>query len=114
MNALEPRAQVMAALRYVDCVVGFAEDTPLAVITRLLPDVLVKGADYTVETVVGADVVQRAGGRVMLAQLVPGQSTTAILARSRRRSHAGDGRDRESAGHGGAASRRRGRRARSG
>ena len=83
VNALEGRAQVIAALRHVDAVVGFEEDTPLALIRRLLPDVLVKGADYTVETVVGAEVVQAAGGRVVLAQLVPGQSTTAIVARAR-------------------------------
>ncbi len=84
VNALESRAQVIAALRHVDAVVGFDEDTPLALIRRLLPDVLVKGADYTVETVVGADVVRAAGGRVVLAQLVPGQSTTAIVARAAR------------------------------
>ena len=81
VNTLAQRAQVMAAIRFVDCVVGFAEDTPLAVITRLLPDVLVKGADYTVAQVVGADVVLAAGGRVVLADLVAGQSTTGIIAR---------------------------------
>jgi D-beta-D-heptose 7-phosphate kinase/D-beta-D-heptose 1-phosphate adenosyltransferase len=81
MNELQHRAQVMAALSYVDCVVAFDEPTPLALIERLLPDLLVKGADYRVEDVVGADVVQQAGGRVMLANLVPGQSTTAIIAR---------------------------------
>ena len=81
VNTLAQRAQVMAAIRFVDCVVGFAEDTPLAVITRLLPDVLVKGADYTVAQVVGADVVLAAGGRVVLAELVAGQSTTGIIAR---------------------------------
>ena len=83
VNALEARAQVIAALRHVDAVVGFAEDTPLQLIARLVPDVLVKGADYTVETVVGAELVQAAGGRVVLAQLMPGQSTTAIVARAR-------------------------------
>ena len=81
VNSLAQRAQVMAAIRFVDCVVGFAEDTPLQVITRLLPDVLVKGADYTVSQVVGADVVLANGGRVVLAELVAGQSTTGIIAR---------------------------------
>ena len=81
VNTLEQRAQVMAAIRHVDCVVGFAEDTPLELITTLVPDVLVKGADYTVEQVVGADVVLAAGGRVVLAELVAGQSTTRIIER---------------------------------
>ncbi len=72
----------MAAVRYVDCVVAFAEDTPIGLIRALLPDVLVKGADYTVDQVVGADVVQAAGGQVMLAELVAGQSTTRIIARA--------------------------------
>ncbi len=83
VNALEQRAQVMAAIRYVDCVVAFGEDTPYELIADLRPDVLVKGADYTVATVVGADLVQSAGGRVVLAELVPGQSTTGIIARMR-------------------------------
>lgn len=82
VNALAQRAQVMAAIRYVDCVVGFAEDTPLEAIRALVPDVLVKGADYTVDQVVGADVVLEAGGRVVLAELVEGQSTTRIIARA--------------------------------
>ena len=83
VNALEARARVMAALRYVDCVVAFDEATPLELIRALVPDVLVKGADYTVDQVVGADVVQAAGGRVVLAALVPGVSTTGIVARMR-------------------------------
>jgi D-beta-D-heptose 7-phosphate kinase/D-beta-D-heptose 1-phosphate adenosyltransferase len=81
VNTLTARALVIAALRYVDCVVEFAEDTPIELIRTLLPQVLVKGSDYTVETVVGADVVQAAGGRVVLAQLVSGQSTTGTIAR---------------------------------
>ncbi|HLI10981.1 MAG TPA: D-glycero-beta-D-manno-heptose-7-phosphate kinase [Alphaproteobacteria bacterium] len=75
------RAVVLASLATVDLVVIFAEDTPLALIETLRPDVLVKGADYTVDRVVGADFVQSYGGRVLLAQLKPGQSTTATLAR---------------------------------
>jgi len=83
VNGLAQRAQVMAAIRHVDCVVAFAEDTPLAAITALVPDVLIKGADYTVDRVVGADVVVAAGGRVVLAELVPGQSTTGIIAKAK-------------------------------
>ena len=85
VNALDARAQVVAALRHVDCVVAFEEDTPLELIRTLLPDVLVKGADYTVEQVVGADLVQASGGRVLLAGLVPGQSTTGTVARMQRK-----------------------------
>lgn len=83
VNNLGQRAAVMAAIRYVDGVVAFDEDTPFELISALVPDVLVKGADYRVADVVGADVVQAAGGRVVLAELVPGQSTTGIIARMR-------------------------------
>jgi len=83
VNSLEQRAQVMAAIRFVDCVVGFDEDTPLEMIKALLPDVLIKGADYAVSQVVGADVVMAAGGRVILADLVAGQSTTNIISRAK-------------------------------
>jgi D-beta-D-heptose 7-phosphate kinase/D-beta-D-heptose 1-phosphate adenosyltransferase len=82
VNPLAQRAQVMAAIRYVDCVTGFAEDTPIEAIRTLMPDVLVKGADYTVEQVVGAELVLAAGGRVVLADLVSGQSTTRIIQRA--------------------------------
>jgi D-beta-D-heptose 7-phosphate kinase/D-beta-D-heptose 1-phosphate adenosyltransferase len=85
INTLEQRAAVLAAIRHVDCVVAFDEDTPLALIRRLLPDVLLKGADYRPDEVVGADVVQAAGGRVMLCELVDGQSTTRIVERIRTR-----------------------------
>ncbi len=84
VNPLEGRARVVAALRHVDAVVAFDEPTPLELIRTLLPDVLVKGADYTVDQVVGADVVQAAGGRVLLASLVPGVSTTGIVERMQR------------------------------
>ena len=83
VNRLAARAQVMAAIRHVDCVVSFEADTPLVLIEALSPDVLVKGGDYTLATVVGADFVQAAGGRVVLAGLVAEQSTTATLARIR-------------------------------
>lgn len=81
VNTLAARAMVIAALRYVDCVVEFAEETPIELIRTLLPQVLVKGADYTVDQVVGGDIVRAAGGRVVLAQLVSGQSTTGTIAR---------------------------------
>lgn len=77
------RARVLAALACVDCVVLFDEDTPLALIRRLRPDVLVKGADYAREAIVGADDVERWGGRVVRVPLVPGWSTTSLLARLR-------------------------------
>ena len=81
VNSLAQRAAVMAAIRHVDAVVAFEEDTPLALITTLVPDVLVKGADYSADEVVGSDVVRAAGGRVVLAELVAGQSTTGIIAK---------------------------------
>lgn len=81
VNTQDSRATMLSALRQVDMVCGFPEDTPLALIGALLPDVLVKGADYTVETVVGADLVQAHGGKVLLAPLVDGQSTTNTIAR---------------------------------
>jgi D-beta-D-heptose 7-phosphate kinase/D-beta-D-heptose 1-phosphate adenosyltransferase len=80
VNRLEDRAAVIAALRQVAAVTSFSEDTPLATITALLPDVLIKGADYTAETVVGWPEVRANGGRLLLAELLPGRSTTAILA----------------------------------
>ncbi len=75
------RATVLASLAGVDLVVIFGEDTPLELIRRLEPDVLVKGADYTVATVVGADLVQARGGKVVLANLVEGCSTTNTIKR---------------------------------
>lgn len=75
------RARVMAALAAVDAVVLFAEDTPLELIRALQPDVLVKGGDYTVQTVVGHEEVLAAGGRVEIVPTVEGFSTTNILKR---------------------------------
>lgn len=74
----QSRALLIAALQDVDAVTIFEEDTPLRLIETLLPDVLVKGSDYTVDAVVGADVVQQHGGRVYLARLQEGYSTTGI------------------------------------
>lgn len=70
------RATVLSSLAMVDLVVIFGEDTPLELLETLLPDVLIKGADYTVEQVVGADLIQQNGGRVFLASLEDGFSTT--------------------------------------
>jgi D-beta-D-heptose 7-phosphate kinase/D-beta-D-heptose 1-phosphate adenosyltransferase len=83
VNHERDRAAVLAALASVDAVVLFSDDTPLALIEALKPDILVKGADYTVETVVGADIVQAHGGRVVLIDLVPGRSTTGTIVRLR-------------------------------
>jgi D-beta-D-heptose 7-phosphate kinase/D-beta-D-heptose 1-phosphate adenosyltransferase len=75
------RATVLAAVKSVDAVVIFATDTPLELIATLRPDVLVKGADYTVETVVGAEDTMKHGGRVVLAQIIDGYSTTDTVER---------------------------------
>lgn len=73
------RARVMAALEAVDLVVFFNEDTPLKLISELLPQILVKGSDYLAENIVGADVVKNAGGVVKTIDFVPGYSTTRIV-----------------------------------
>lgn len=75
------RATVLRAVKSVDAVVIFPDDTPIGLIEALEPDVLVKGADYTLETVVGAEFVLARGGRVLLAELRPGHSTTETLKR---------------------------------
>ncbi|BAT59251.1 bifunctional protein HldE [Variibacter gotjawalensis] len=80
VNNSEARGAVLAALRSVDAVVVFDEDTPSQVIDRLKPDLLVKGGDYTKDTIVGAREVELYGGEVMIVPLVAGHSTTAILA----------------------------------
>jgi D-beta-D-heptose 7-phosphate kinase/D-beta-D-heptose 1-phosphate adenosyltransferase len=77
------RAAVMGAIKGVAAVIIFDEDTPLEAIEALQPDVLIKGADYTFDKVVGADIVQRRGGRVVLADLSPGQSTSRLVAAGR-------------------------------
>jgi rfaE bifunctional protein nucleotidyltransferase chain/domain len=77
------RARLLAALAAVDCVVLFDADTPLALIVRLHPDVLVKGADYTPDAIVGAAEVEGWGGRVVRVPLVAGQSTTELVRKLR-------------------------------
>ena len=73
------RARVLAAMQFVDLVVFFNEDTPLELISGLLPNILVKGSDYLTENIVGADVVKRAGGVVKTIDFVPDYSTTRIV-----------------------------------
>ena len=75
------RAAILLGLRSVDAVVLFEEDTPLELIRALQPDVLVKGGDYTPETVVGRDFVEGRGGRLVLIPFLPGHSTSKIEAR---------------------------------
>ena len=77
------RARVLAGLAAVDCVVLFDEETPQALIEALAPDVLVKGADYAREAIVGADWVEARGGRVVRVPLLPGFSTTSLVERLR-------------------------------
>jgi D-beta-D-heptose 7-phosphate kinase/D-beta-D-heptose 1-phosphate adenosyltransferase len=73
------RAYILSALECVDLVVVFGEDTPLELVRKLRPDVIVKGGDYTEDTIVGAADVKSWGGRVAVIPLTPGQSTTAII-----------------------------------
>jgi D-beta-D-heptose 7-phosphate kinase/D-beta-D-heptose 1-phosphate adenosyltransferase len=75
------RSIVLAGLAFVDAVILFAQDTPLELIATIKPDVLVKGADYSIDQVVGRDVVESYGGKVVLVELVPDTSTTAIVKR---------------------------------
>lgn len=78
------RAEVVAALACVDAAVIFPEDTPHAIVSALQPDVLVKGADWAADAIVGRDVVEARGGRVVRIALAPGYSTTAMVERLRR------------------------------
>ena len=80
----------MTSLASVYLVVLFAEDTPLSLIEEIRPDVLVKGADYRADQVVGGDIVRRNGGRVLLVDLLPSQGTTATIARVRGRTRAAE------------------------
>ncbi len=86
MQEVHARAEVLAALEAVDLVVVFDQDTPLELIRRVRPKVLVKGGDYRREQVVGHELVEADGGEVILIDLVPGFSTTRIVRKSRARS----------------------------
>lgn len=81
------RAYVLAALRCVDVVTVFQEDTPLELVRAVRPDVIVKGGDYTEDTVVGAPDVRARGGSVVIVPLTPGQSTTSIIEKLRAQRH---------------------------
>jgi D-glycero-beta-D-manno-heptose 1-phosphate adenylyltransferase len=83
INPESARARVLAALTAVDCVVLFDSDTPLDLIRQLTPDVLVKGADYARDAIVGADLVESQGGRVVRVPLLSGFSTSSIVERLR-------------------------------
>jgi rfaE bifunctional protein nucleotidyltransferase chain/domain len=83
INGEAARARVVAGFAAVDCVVLFDDETPLDVIQRLAPDVLVKGADYSRDAIVGADWVEARGGRVVRVPLVAGFSTTSMMERLR-------------------------------
>jgi D-beta-D-heptose 7-phosphate kinase/D-beta-D-heptose 1-phosphate adenosyltransferase len=79
VNMLEDRAYVLSALKSVDYVIPFEEDTPLDLINLIMPDILVKGGDYTIDRIVGAQEVLAHGGRVEIIPFVPGKSTSAII-----------------------------------
>ena len=83
VNPIADRLEVLAAMEMVDAVVAFGEDTPARIIEKVTPDVLVKGEDWAEKGVVGREWVEKHGGRVVLAPLVQGRSTTGILDRAR-------------------------------
>lgn len=83
IQSQDERTELLAALSFVDAVVLFDEDNPLKLIQQLLPDVLVKGGDWTENTIIGADVVQKAGGVVKSLPFVAGYSTTAMIGKIR-------------------------------
>ena len=84
INSEQSRALVLASLVMIDAVLIFEEDTPLHLITNILPDVLVKGGDYTLEQIVGAKEVIANGGEVKIAPIVEGFSTTRIIEKMRK------------------------------
>lgn len=84
VNNEQSRALVLASLLMVDAVVIFEEDTPLELIKSIMPDVLVKGGDYTVDQIAGAKEVMANGGRVVINPILEGFSTTAIIAQSKK------------------------------
>ena len=81
VNTQEDRAEILSALESVDAVVLFGEDTPAEIIKAIQPDVLVKGADWAADAIVGRDTVEARGGKVVRLAVEPGFSTTAILTR---------------------------------
>jgi D-beta-D-heptose 7-phosphate kinase/D-beta-D-heptose 1-phosphate adenosyltransferase len=85
VNNQESRALVLASLVMIDAVVLFEEDTPLEIIKSIMPDVLVKGGDYTVEQIAGAKEVIASGGRVVINPILDGFSTTGIIEQAKKR-----------------------------
>ena len=83
INSERERAEVLAALRVVDAVVIFDEDTPHEIIGLIKPDILVKGADWGEDNIVGRDIVESRGGRVVRMTLAPGFSTTELIEKAR-------------------------------
>ena len=79
LNNENARALLLASLEIVDAVIIFDEDTPLELITKVMPDVIVKGGDYTVDQIAGAKEVIAAGGRVVINKIVEGYSTTGLI-----------------------------------
>jgi len=79
VNTETTRATLLASMFFIDAVVVFNEDTPLELIKSILPDVLVKGGDYTIDTIVGAKETIANGGRVEVLSFLPGYSSTAII-----------------------------------
>jgi len=84
VNSQEPRATLLASLLMVDAVTIFEEDTPLELIKAVMPDVMVKGGDYTIDQIVGAKEVMAAGGRVVINPIVQGFSTTNLIGKIER------------------------------
>ena len=75
------RALVLASLTIVDRVVIFSEDTPIPLLQRIRPEILIKGGDYELDEVVGGNIVQGYGGEVKLAKFIDGHSSTAVISR---------------------------------
>jgi rfaE bifunctional protein nucleotidyltransferase chain/domain len=84
IQSQDERTELLAALSFVDAVVLFDEDNPLMVIQQLVPNVLVKGGDWTEDKIIGADVVKKAGGVVKSLPFVAGYSTTALIEKIRK------------------------------
>jgi D-beta-D-heptose 7-phosphate kinase/D-beta-D-heptose 1-phosphate adenosyltransferase len=84
LNKEEDRAEVLQSLKSVDIVVVFTEDTPFNLISEVMPDILVKGGDYKKQDIVGADIVEGHGGRVVVIPFVEGKSTTSLVEKIKR------------------------------
>jgi len=84
VNGQDSRALLLASLMMTDAVIIFEEETPYNLITAVMPNVLVKGGDYTIETIVGAKEIIANGGEVIIAPILEGFSTTAIIERMKK------------------------------